>query len=352
MVDEPEIRYTRTSDGVDIAYWVIGEGSPLIEVRGHQTGHIAVEWRSPARRGWYEAVARHHRMVRYSPRGSGLSDRTARDFSTAAGIRDLHAVVSALDAGPVAVLSGDPLMSPWTVLGYAAEHSESLRRLIVFNGSARFDARQTAAMEVSANIEQAVGGRDKAAQSFLTWFELPEAERLNWVELYSASIDAGVTELLAAASREWEPPPLDRITTPTLLIHCRRFPFVSEAQARELALGITNARLLVLDSPAISPAWVEGDAALRPILDFLAEGAAPATSRPAAPRAVADVRLSTRELEVLRIVAEGKTNAEIAEALVISPNTVARHVKNILAKTGAANRTEAAMYASRHGLLE
>jgi len=61
--------------------------------------------------------------------------------------------------------------------------------------------------------------------------------------------------------------------------------------------------------------------------------------------------LSAREVEVLGLIAAGKSNREIAEALVISPNTVIRHVSNILTKTGAANRAEAAVFASRHGLL-
>jgi predicted ATPase/DNA-binding NarL/FixJ family response regulator len=60
--------------------------------------------------------------------------------------------------------------------------------------------------------------------------------------------------------------------------------------------------------------------------------------------------LSPRETEVLRLVAHGKSNREIADALVISLNTVARHVSNIFDKVGAANRTEAAAYAHRHRL--
>jgi DNA-binding NarL/FixJ family response regulator len=62
--------------------------------------------------------------------------------------------------------------------------------------------------------------------------------------------------------------------------------------------------------------------------------------------------LSEREVEVLRPVAAGKSNREIADELVISLNTVFRHVANILGKTGAANRTEAARYATRHDLAE
>ena len=61
--------------------------------------------------------------------------------------------------------------------------------------------------------------------------------------------------------------------------------------------------------------------------------------------------LSQREVEVLRLIAEGKSNQQIAKTLVLSPHTVVRHVSNILAKTGAANRAEAATYAATHGLI-
>ncbi len=62
--------------------------------------------------------------------------------------------------------------------------------------------------------------------------------------------------------------------------------------------------------------------------------------------------LSWREVEILRLVAAGRSNREIGEELYISGHTVANHVRNILRKTGAANRTEAAGYAFRHALVE
>jgi len=54
---------------------------------------------------------------------------------------------------------------------------------------------------------------------------------------------------------------------------------------------------------------------------------------------------------VLRLLADGLINRDIAERLVISENTAANHVRSILTKTGCGNRTQAAMYASAHGLL-
>ena len=61
--------------------------------------------------------------------------------------------------------------------------------------------------------------------------------------------------------------------------------------------------------------------------------------------------LSVRELQVLGLIAQGATNPIIADELEISRATVARHVSAILAKTGLANRTEAATLASQHGLV-
>ena len=62
--------------------------------------------------------------------------------------------------------------------------------------------------------------------------------------------------------------------------------------------------------------------------------------------------LSERETEVVRLVAQGRTNKEIAAELVISENTARNHVSNILDKLGFARRSEAATFAARHGLLD
>jgi DNA-binding CsgD family transcriptional regulator len=61
--------------------------------------------------------------------------------------------------------------------------------------------------------------------------------------------------------------------------------------------------------------------------------------------------LTTREVDVLRLLGAGSSNREIAQQLFISENTAANHVRNILMKIGADNRTQAAIYASTHGLL-
>jgi DNA-binding NarL/FixJ family response regulator len=69
---------------------------------------------------------------------------------------------------------------------------------------------------------------------------------------------------------------------------------------------------------------------------------------PAPPDAV---DLSEREIEVLRLIAQGRDNAQIAERLLISPTTAKNHVSNILAKLGVKSRVQAAIYAVRAGMV-
>ncbi len=71
----------------------------------------------------------------------------------------------------------------------------------------------------------------------------------------------------------------------------------------------------------------------------------------AVPAAASGPALSARETEVLRLLAEGRTNKEIAATLVISERTAKFHVRSLFAKLGATNRTEAVALATRRGLI-
>jgi DNA-binding NarL/FixJ family response regulator len=73
-----------------------------------------------------------------------------------------------------------------------------------------------------------------------------------------------------------------------------------------------------------------------------------ALSRPAVPE---DLDLTSREIEVLRLVAAGATNREIAGRLYLSVGTVKNHVSRILSRLNLRDRTQAAIYARDHGLL-
>jgi NarL family two-component system response regulator LiaR len=90
-----------------------------------------------------------------------------------------------------------------------------------------------------------------------------------------------------------------------------------------------------------------GDALLHPsIAAKLMQEVASSAPRPAGSG------LTERELEVLRLIARGMSNREIARELVISEKTVKTHVSNILAKLHLADRTQAALYAVRSGLAD
>ncbi|HEY6542948.1 MAG TPA: helix-turn-helix transcriptional regulator, partial [Ktedonobacteraceae bacterium] len=66
---------------------------------------------------------------------------------------------------------------------------------------------------------------------------------------------------------------------------------------------------------------------------------------------ILDLHLTNRELDVLRLVAEGHTDREVAEALVISPRTVNRHLSNVFVKLDVPGRAAAVAYAIRQGLV-
>ena len=76
----------------------------------------------------------------------------------------------------------------------------------------------------------------------------------------------------------------------------------------------------------------------------------PASAPLAAPVAAYPDELTERELEVLRLIAAGLNNRQIADRLVISEKTVKTHVSSILGKLHVEDRTQAAVYALRHGL--
>jgi DNA-binding CsgD family transcriptional regulator len=78
---------------------------------------------------------------------------------------------------------------------------------------------------------------------------------------------------------------------------------------------------------------------------------APRAAAPKARRAEGDLGLTGREAEVLRLVASGRTNREIADELYISAKTASVHVSNILRKVGATTRGEAAAIAHRTGVV-
>ena len=109
--------------------------------------------------------------------------------------------------------------------------------------------------------------------------------------------------------------------------------------------GLSPQQLKLINGSALFADITEGLPAIESFLSGL-----PASSLQAGASPPDATPLSTRELEVLRLIAAGKSNTQIAEELVISINTVRRHVSNILDKTASANRAQAVAHARDHGI--
>jgi DNA-binding CsgD family transcriptional regulator len=144
---------------------------------------------------------------------------------------------------------------------------------------------------------------------------------------------------------------LSRLCTETLVMHARDYALTPVEEGMKKA-QFSGGRMVLLDG---SDPFGDADQGNRAIENFLADVAPDEETRhagfdgPTGGREPS--RLSSREIEVLRLLATGKSNQQIADELVISLNTVLRHVSNIFAKTGATNRTEAAGYARDRSLI-
>jgi DNA-binding NarL/FixJ family response regulator len=116
----------------------------------------------------------------------------------------------------------------------------------------------------------------------------------------------------------------------------------------KLAASIANARMVLTDG---SDTFGDAGQSLAAIDAFLKDSLIGAGhGQPSPNDGSANAGLSQRELEVLRLVAAGRSNQQIADELVISLNTVRRHVSNVFDKTGVANRAQATAYAKDHGI--
>jgi DNA-binding CsgD family transcriptional regulator/tetratricopeptide (TPR) repeat protein len=117
--------------------------------------------------------------------------------------------------------------------------------------------------------------------------------------------------------------------------------------------GIDTARGLAIARAALSAeqfatAWAEGQTMT--LERAIAYARQPEPTPPAAPATVPGDRLSQREREVVRLLVEGKSNQQIAEALSISHHTAGNHVAHILSKLDLESRTAVAAWAVRHGI--
>jgi DNA-binding CsgD family transcriptional regulator len=147
------------------------------------------------------------------------------------------------------------------------------------------------------------------------------------------------------------------VQTPTLIMHVRGDAVVPFDEGRLLAALIPRSRFVSLEGTShmflpSAPGWDRFFAELGQHLAATASSDGALTSLaplrpPAAETDPAVASLSVREREVMRLVAAGRTNAEIAQSLVLSSRTIERHLSNVYAKLGFEGKAARAAAAAR-----
>ena len=347
---EARIQYVKTTDGVSIAYWTLGQGKPLVYVSGGPWNHIEV-WELPECRRWYELLGAHRTIVRFDQRGTGQSQRDVTDFSLAAHVADLEAVVETLDvdrydlfaaagAGPVAI-------------SYAASQGNRVGQLILWCAWARSSDILSERLKAWSELVDKDWGltADTCAQIILGWSggEMGRAA----AEQLQNNVTPEIMKAALVASRYFDSTDLlGQVEAATLVLHRRQIPWIPHSVPRKIATEIPNSRLTLLDGESPAPYLGDMESAAEAIIEFLNEGTAkPRTSSRRRLSHDYPDNLTEREAEVLRHIAAGQTNAEIAKELFLSIRTVERHIGNIYGKIDARGRADATAYALTHELL-
>lgn len=337
MSSPPPIRYTRTSDNVNLAYWSQGRGPVLIHSPNVQLGHAGAEWSVPGMRRWYAALSRHFTVVRFDHRGGGLSGRAGGTQSIEALVRDVDAIGAETSPQPFVLLGW--LSGGLPAIAYAARHPSRVSHLILWCSFAR-NADHGLAPRLGALFQLAATDwelfTESMSQAALGWRDADSAQR--WAAVVRDATTPAEFRAFLKARRDWDvADQLGQVSAPTLVLHDPNNALASEERSRELAAGIPGASLRICETADGAP----GDDALEAILAHVGLGQGQASGL---------TELTPRERDVLSLVVEGATNREIAERLFISVDTVTRHLTHIYAKTGTRNRSQAVRYALERGV--
>jgi pimeloyl-ACP methyl ester carboxylesterase/DNA-binding CsgD family transcriptional regulator len=357
---EQAIRFCRMSNGARIAYTVLGHGSLLVCPPG-SLSHLELSWEDPPYRAFMLALARHHQIVLYDRYGCGLSDRDRTDYSFEPEVEALQAVVDHLSLKRFALFA--PSGAGLVAAAYAADHPDVVSRIILY-GTGRGAGLPEDWDEITRSVQALIRahwglGSRTLADLFIPAADSATRDRFARFQREAATADAAAEMMWLRADVS---DAMRRIRAPTLVLHRRQDTLIPFELGREAATLIPNAQFGQLEGESHLPWLGDSGEVLRRIASFLgdpAEASEPGASSHSAPPARDATHehgypdgLSRREVEVLRLLAAGKSNRQIADELVISLNTVPKHVSHIYAKTGTANRAEAAGYAHARGLLK
>jgi pimeloyl-ACP methyl ester carboxylesterase/DNA-binding CsgD family transcriptional regulator len=351
---EQQVRFCSSEDGVRLAYALHGRGPAIVKVANWLT-HLEHDWQSPVWRHWLAELGRGHTFVRYDCRGCGLSDRTPSRVALEAQVADLAAVVDAAGLERFALLGISA--GGAVAVAYAAKHPQRVSHLILWGAYAQGRLQRNPSHEEreEAELLESVvrvgwGNPDPLFRRVFTSRFLPGATttQMEWFdELQRISTSPEMAVRLRKAWAEIDVTSLlGRISAPTLVAHVRDDVVTPFDQGRLIATRIPEARFLPLAGGnhlplADDPAW---PAFLEEARRFLGTSAGPELT--------GLDELSSREVEILRLVAHGLSNQMIAERLVVSVRTVERHLSNIYVKRGLSGKAARAAAAAQISHLE
>ena len=270
-------------------------------------------------------------------------------------VSDLEAVIDRAGLTEVSLL-GQYNSCPHAI-AHAARHPERVKRMVLFSGSARgwnaMSAKQTQAL--LSLIEQDWDlFADTAAHQWMGW-SAGETGRAVADAIRGAVTPRIARATMQAASAADVTELLPMVAAPTLVLHPRDMTQMPVDVARSLALGLPRGRLVLLESAQPVLFGEDPDEVVTMLARFFGDGVKQAEAPLAGvlgggrSSSLSD-GLSRRELEVLRLVATGEANAQIARRLGLSVHTIERHVANLYRKIGARGRADATAYALRNGL--
>jgi pimeloyl-ACP methyl ester carboxylesterase/DNA-binding CsgD family transcriptional regulator len=346
MGQASEIRFLPFA-GRRVAYAVTGDG-PALVAPAPWISHLELDWAEPRFRKLWEAIAEGYTLVRYDRLGVGLSDREVKDtdLTLDSEVALLSAVVDELGLDHLTLVGGSS--GGCASIAFAARYPTHVDRLLLYGAYA--DGPSIASPDARDAIVGTVRSHWGLGSRLLADIFAGDADSAEQEQLARYQRDAAdpetAADLLELIYRNDVRRELARVRAPTTVVHRRDDRAIPYRLAREVAAGIPSATLVPLAGNAHFPWAGDSDSVVRALRGALAPGD---PSRPAADPP-ADL-LTAREREVLTLIANGLSDQEVAEQLVVSPHTVHRHVANIRTKLGRNSRTAAVAEAARLGLL-